>query len=268
MYLMFGDEADPEYTKNARFFLYGGVYIPSRRANRLDAAIRSIRRNYGFNTTDSLKFSAKDCPNELCKEDFAKAKEEVLQSALDNDVKFCAYVVLHEIAQAQEIHTRIRWGMNSIIGNYNKFLRNKDSHGIVYLDRLSDPNIFNYFTEWNSKGLSLRNNNYLYLDRILSYGLTCDNASSFASVSDIVLGSFRHCVNEEQRDIVGKKLLPKVVKLMWTNTQNNKLLIREFGLLLRPKAAVTNPKYEAQYAELIARLNEWLQEGKQEVDQS
>ena len=220
---MFGDESDPEYGKRSKFFLYGGIYIPARKANSLDAKIRRIRNQYGFNCDDSLKFSAIDCPKCVNREDFASAKGEVLQAALEHDVKFCAYVVLNELAEAQDKHTRIHWGMNSIIGNFNKYLRESDSHGFVYLDRLSDPNIFKYFKEWHTKGLSLPNDNYLYLDRILSYGTTCDNASSFSSVADIVLGSLRHCVNEEERDIVGKQLLPKIVKLMWAKCFNGKL---------------------------------------------
>lgn len=76
-------------------------------------------------------------------------------------------------------------------------------------------------------------------------------------MADILLGSFRYCVNEPERDIAGKAMLPALVPLMWTGTSEGKQYVRERGLNLRPKK-VNTPAHQEEYDKLMDRLQGYL----------
>jgi hypothetical protein len=46
------------------------------------------------------------------------------------------------------------------------------------------------------------------LERVIGFGSTTDGASHLASIADVLIGSFRYCVNEEERDIAGRAMFP------------------------------------------------------------
>jgi hypothetical protein len=91
----------------------------------------------------------------------------------------------------------------------------------------------------------------------LLQAFTCDGASHLSSMADILLGSFRYCVNEPERDIAGKAMLPALVPLMWTGTSEGKQYVRERGLNLRPKK-VNTPAHQEEYDKLMDRLQGYL----------
>ena len=257
MYLMFGDECD--HDGSAQFFLYGAIFIDCKKAINIDRAYKKIRRINKFNPGDSLKFAISSKPKNVTREQHTKAKQDIIDMAIKNEVKFCCYAVLNDIATSQKPDQRIQWAVNTILQAFNRFLEDEQDYGIVTLDRLPIKDEYKYFEEWYQLDTEFPTH-HKPMPRILSYSSTCNGSSSFSSVADILLGSFRFCVNEVQKDIVGKKLLNKIIQMMWTGKVGGKLTVREFGLLLRPKKEVSNPFYEGQYEELVSRLGEWLTE--------
>jgi hypothetical protein len=91
-------------------------------------------------------------------------------------------------------------------------------HGIAKLDRMG-KNSFTYAKNKFQTGLIFPGRDISIkrrLDRITSIGFTCDGASHLSSMADILLGSFRYCVNDAEKDKAGRVMLPKLVPLMWT----------------------------------------------------
>jgi hypothetical protein len=76
-------------------------------------------------------------------------------------------------------------------------------------------------------------------------------------MADIVLGSFRYCVNESAKDEAGKAMFPGLVRLMWTGARDGKRYVRERGLTLRPEV-VQSRRYQGEYEELLKRLQGYL----------
>jgi len=102
------------------------------------------------------------------------------------------------------------------------------------------------------------------MPRVLLYGETTIGASHVASVIDIVLGAFRYCVNEREKDDVPQILLPKVVQLMWHQRVGDKIYLGERGLILRPKE-VKVPAYKERYEELIDHLKYTMEVASQQI---
>ena len=74
------------------------------------------------------------------------------------------------------------------------------------------------------------------------------------SAIDIVLGSFRYCVNERLRSTAPREMLPVVVSMMWHRRAGDTLYLRDRGLIFRPKM-VQVPEYQRAYEELVQHLH-------------
>ena len=254
MYLMYGDEADAEEGRGQKFFLYGGIFIDHSKAPIAHSRIEDLRKKAGFGSQDSLKFASSTRPKAVNADAHREIKGTVIALAQELGVIFCAYIFLHAIGRAQEQIDLIGYGANTVLGRYNEFLTEKNEHGIAKLDRIN--NGFNFAKEKFQRGLVFSNRDRR-LDRIISVGLTCDGASHLGSMADIVLGSFRYCVNEPEKDKAGKAMLPKLVPLMWTGTNQGKQYVRERGLVLRPKK-VNVAAHQEEYNQLLKRLQGYL----------
>ena len=92
------------------------------------------------------------------------------------------------------------------------------------------------------------------LRQIRLFAATCNNASHVSSATDVVLGTFRYCVNDSKNTDIAKEMLSKVVRMMHHKVEGNKRLLREYGLLLRPKE-VDLPAYKRDYDDLIEHLH-------------
>lgn len=257
MFLMFGDEADHERGRDNRFFVYGAVFIPANRAHSLHVAIEALRNQHGFQSQDSFKFATNTRPNGMDRDVHAAAKSQLMMLAAEHDVTFSAYVSLHELARNRSHNELVAFGINTSLGKFNQFLREKDSFGCCFLDRIPIEHPYRYLAEKFRIGLTFPGGRAARLDRIVGLSSTCDGASHFSSVSDIVLGSFRYCVNEPERDIAGRALLPQVARLMWHVEHRSMIYVKERGLTLRPKE-VRAPEHQAEYEGLTRRLQEYL----------
>jgi hypothetical protein len=89
---------------------------------------------------------------------------------------------------------------------------------------------------------------------------TCDGASHLASITDILVGSFRYCVNEPDKDVAGKAMFPKLMKVMWKKYEKHLPYVHDLGYILRPQA-VTQEHLRKEYDALRARLQGYLNAG-------
>lgn len=259
MQLMFVDEADVEQGRNQLFYVAGAIFVGADRARALSDAVFQIRDARGFRAGDPLKFAGRNRPEHVALDDHRDAKRDVMAAAAEHGVTFCAYVMLHELAQEQGQDRLVQYGANTLLGKFNEFCGQAGvGPGIAMFDRMPVGNEFAFYREKFSRGLTFPNRANVRLENVISYASTCDGASNLSSVMDIVLGAFRYCVNEPERDVAGRQLLPQVTRLMWRGEGDNPL--RERGLVMRPQN-VRVDEHRAHYEALRVRLNGLLAPG-------
>ncbi|MCG8558545.1 MAG: hypothetical protein MI824_01985 [Hyphomicrobiales bacterium] len=259
MYLMLGDEADHEQNGRNKFFVYGGLFVNVAQVQALHAEVKAIRMDTGFQPTDPLKFSSKTCPKHITKEKHTEAKRRAITAAQKCGAKFSVQVTLHELARSTDHDDLVKWGANTILGRFNDFLENDaNDFGLALLDRLPVKYPYRYLQEKFQTGLEFPWRDPVRLERILGLASTCDGASHVASVADIVLGAFRYCANEPERDKAGSAMFPSVARLMWHSREGNRIKVRGRGLVLSPKT-VREPRLQNEYDDLIGRLSNYLQ---------
>jgi hypothetical protein len=258
MYLMFGDEADKEAAKNKKFFVYGGVFVPTNSISPLHAEVERLRVAAGMAATDSLKSGTNTKPATMTAEKHRQIKNDVMKAAREKgNVRFCAQVTLHELARNQEHDDRVQFGANTILGKFNAFLRDQGSYGFAVMDRMPVKTPYEYLKEKFQVGMTFPDRPSVRLDRILGLLHGADGTSHLCSVCDILLGSFRYCVNEPDNEEAGKAMFPTLMEMMWKVVQDGKPKVREFGLCFRP-INVDVPKFKEEYDSLETRLRGYL----------
>lgn len=261
MYLMFADEADREQGRGQKFFVYGAIFVEAARACELHEAIKELRVKAGYAPEDKLKFANKDRPDAVDRDAHREVKAKVMELAVEHNVQFCAYAMLHDIARKERNKTHeelVKYGANTLLGKFNEYCsQTEDGYGIVFFDRMPIPREHQYLREKFTHGLTFSNGRTRPLDRIVGLASTCDGASHFSSVADVVLGSFRYCVNEPDRDLAGRQMLRTIVRLMWKRQYGKRYVVRDHGLVLRPQT-VKAPQHQAEYDALVDRLNDYL----------
>jgi hypothetical protein len=255
MYLMVGDEADAEQSRGQQFFVYGAIFVPHEAIKPLSDGVEAARVAAGFGPTDSLKFADKTRPRKMSKETFRAVKAKVIDLAAQHGVVFCAYATLHAIAGKRGHKNMVLCGANTLLGKFNEFLgADQDSFGLVLFDRIPIDHPDPYLREKFQIGMIFSDGRpSSRLERIVGLASTTDGASHLASVADILVGSWRYCVNEPEMDVAGAAMFPKLMDLMWKRTKNGKRYVRDFGFVLRPQE-VQVEKYKKAYDGLCARL--------------
>jgi hypothetical protein len=258
VYILFGDETDREQGGRAPFFIYGAIFVPLDRAVELHGAIARIRGGNRFQAGDSLKFSGAELPERISRDVHREATRQVLEAANEAGVRFCAQLVSHEVARGQPQATLVEWGANTVLGAFNKFLVEQRERGMAVLDRLPIPHPDRFIRDKFQVGLRFPRGGTRPLSHIICYTHSCDGASHLASVADVVLGSFRYCVNEPERDQAPRAILPLVVQLMWHRRQGDRVVLDERGLMLRPNGLWAD-RHRVVYDQLLERLAALLQ---------
>ena len=150
MYLMYADEADQDAV-DKKFLIYGAIYIPSTSALELSNRISSLRGQFGFEPDDKLKFSTGTIPAHVSRKDHAALKSELLSAAADTDVRAVCYVVQHDVAKNQSKETKLKWAINTLTYNFQKFLKtNGAACGCMFFDRTTDYHQEEYLKEIGS----------------------------------------------------------------------------------------------------------------------
>src|SRR5690349_3803454 len=120
--------------KDDQFFIYGGVIIDSERVPEVDAAVRAVRKKFGYEQSAPFKFYGGDSGIE------AAAQEEAKLDLLDRlpalDVKFAASPVHARIRGDKPMTTVMEMGINTMTMAYWEFLKSETSRGIMLIDRV------------------------------------------------------------------------------------------------------------------------------------
>jgi hypothetical protein len=252
-FILYTDETNAEPGENVEFFIYGGVWLPVDRLPDLDAAVAAIRNDAGFEPGDFLKFDTRSRPDGVDRAQHLTAKQAVLRASFDVGLRFCAVVVLHDIAWDPEW----RWAMQAdeLLQAFDTFLARHSGVGIVVMDRTNG--IHDYLIEKGQRGYVKRKTDAsTRFSRIHSFSAGAIGTSHLASVADVVLGSFRYCVNDVKETVASRKMLPAVVRLMWhaRSKPSDDVHLSGRGLLLRPQV-VKYEQHRARYEAMTARLN-------------
>lgn len=254
MYCLLTDETNAEPSGNAKFFIYGGLFFPFEKFSELDRGIARIRADAGYRLGDSFKFDTNFRPGHVSVEASKSAKKAIVQLCLDLDCRFIALAILHTIIEKKHPENKYLWAADHVIGRFNYFLATeaKDT-GFVLIDTLPLKQQWRFLSDKFVTGLHLHQGGTATLDHIRLYGSTCLNASYIASAIDIVLGSFRYCINAPKNREIATAMLRSVVRLMWHIRDGDRILLLDRGLILRP-ATVTKPEYKKEYDDLLKHL--------------
>jgi len=255
MHILLTDETNQQESKTSLFFIYGGIFFPIEHLNTLDSEIEKIRTWAGYNPEDVFKFDTRSRPSQVSIDKATEAKRKVLDLCLKLECKFIAHIILHKIILNQKFEQQLRWAADYVIGRFNKYLREIGDTGICVIDNLPEKKEFQYLSEKFIQGLNFPDGSRIDLDRIQLYASTCIGASHANSAMDIVLGSFRFCVNNPINVKAAEEMFTKVCKMMWHKNIDNTLYIRDKGLIVRPKVEdIQIADYKKEYENLLVRL--------------
>ncbi len=257
LYFLLTDETNQRPSEKSQFFIYGGLFLPAEALQDLHDLVDNARRDNGYAEGDQFKFAISSKPAQVSSDQFRAAKRAVLKGCGNLGIRFVACLTLHEIARHRTLDELVGWGANTEIGAFDRFLVHNDAKGICVTDRLPFDTGFRYLQEKFQKGLIFPNGNSRRLSRILLFASTCEGASHASSAVDIVLGSFRYCVNEREKDRAPREMLPVIASMMWHRKQGNTIYLREYGLMFRPKQ-VRVAEYEKAYDDLVAHFTKLL----------
>lgn len=260
MYFLLTDETNKEPNDVIKFFIYGGLYIPGDKAHELHTRIQSIRLKSGYKDADLLKFDTNVRPQQVSHASATQAKIDVIEACQATGCKFSALVIHHQIAKKDKPEQKYLWAANHIIGHFNYFLSEVNDYGVCLADSLPVVAPNQYLSDLFTLGLPIEGGaKRAKLDRILLLGSTCINASHLASAIDIVLGTFRFCVNTPSTDDKVRLMLCSVARLMWHRRAGNNKFIAERGLIIRPKN-VKAATYQSDYSKLVERVESLIKD--------
>lgn len=250
---MFCDESNLNRSGRdfVEFFIYGGLVVETEQIEELHTTIGEIRDCYGFRPEDSLKFGLSTLPDQISEDHWHKAHEEVRAACETVGAKFLAVLVHHEIANRQRL---IEWQFKPLANGFNEhLLAPQEDVGMVVMDRLSGEwDEFELMEEVFRFGSTSPSGWTFDYSRIVSYSATCDGASHLASAADVVLGTFRHCVNQRSDLTVPRQLAPEIAPLLHRRPWDDQVWWNG-GLRLNPRES---PFYGHDYTRLKTHLRE------------
>lgn len=213
MQLVLTDETNTT-TGQSTFFLVGAIAVPADAAGALHGAVEQIRSKYGYRPEDSFKYARADKPQHLDNNAFNEAKSEALDLFAQHEIKILMYACHHLIAENRTPEEKFQWGCNALLWVVQGFLEETHQHALVLQDRHPVGNEFAYYKDRfrqsnadSPDGHKLRN--------VVGFGSTCDGATHLSALCDIALGSYRFCLNHQDKDIVNGILMPKLLAATW-----------------------------------------------------
>jgi len=253
VYILLCDETNTQPSETVKFFVYGGLFFPIDKLTILHEKIGLIRKDAGYKQGDKLKFDTQSRPSYVEIEKATEAKRRVVNLCIDCGCKFIVHIILHDIIKNQRPEEKVQRAANYVIGRYNLFLKSVKDYGICIVDNFPCKGEFEYLSQKFSYGLDVKGQTK-ELDRILLFASTCVGASHANSAMDIVLGSFRYCINAPEKP-ASTEMLPSIAKMMWHKYANGRLKLIDYGLILRPKIDdIRSPAYRKEYSQLIENV--------------
>ena len=192
MVLLYCDETNLVANPGA-FFVYGGLSVPSETALDLSTKVDAIRKK--FHVPDEFKLKFNPGPAGLNNQQFIELKQNVISAAVESNCELYVSIILHDIAK--DVNEARRNEINRICFHFNCSLKRNNDVGLVLIDRFEDQKIDGHLREKFSLGL--RNMPYcdsMRLDKIVGFHYSAIGQSNFPSIIDIIIGSFRLCINE------------------------------------------------------------------------
>ena len=74
-----------ESSKEVKFFIYGGIFLPVERLSELDEKVREIRGKVGYENGEEFKFDTRSKPRHINKKNFDNAKDKILDLCFDKE---------------------------------------------------------------------------------------------------------------------------------------------------------------------------------------
>jgi len=261
MQILLTDETNRQPSRDAKFFVYGGLVLTTEALSTLHAEIEEIRRTAGYRPDDELKFDTRARPAHVTIEEATEAKRQVIESAKRSGCIFIVHVILHDIIANQDPDQQVQWAADYVIGRFNQYLTEVSDDGICIVDNLPNRAELRYLSQKFAHGLTLDTGTCITLDRIKLFASTCIGASHANSVMDIVLGAFRYCINNPRNPYAAREMFGSVASMMWRRRVGEALKVRGRGLILRPEIAdIRFEKYRREYETLIEHLGNLLGE--------
>lgn len=252
MYLLYSDETNLTPDDND-FFVYGAIAIPCASAKALHDRIEEIRGNVGIPTDFLLKFNPK--PADLTHINFIEVKQAIIESAIEHGCIFIVSLILHRIATNRDEARRNE--INRVLYHFNCLMCRTNSYGLCLVDRFSDAQIDSHLREKFAIGLrGLPYAHTMRLDRVIGFHYSAIGQSQFSSLIDIILGTFRFCVNafcsQDQGKLRSANLILKILNpLFYREADSGR--VSELSLNFSPKVIRS-----AQYREYYQRLKDFL----------
>ncbi len=259
MYLMFADEADQD-ALDKNFLVYGAIYVPSAKAHLVCQEINSSRKRYGFAEGAPLKFSTGTIPDGVTRADHAALKGEMLEIAKSHGISAACYVVFHGVAKNQDKEDKLKWAINTLCQNFDKYLKSSSSDGgFAFFDRTTDFKQEMYFKEIMAHGLPKYDGDRIPIPRVLGINSTREGLSALNSLCDVVVGSLRFVFNEPDKDIVGEKLFKQLAGILWgeKSRDGKTWYVLNNGIIFRPKT-INAEQYEADKQATLNMLIKYM----------
>lgn len=256
MYLTLTDETNRD-VEESTFFLLGGVAVPFSSAEQIHSRLDTIRTVHGYLPGDAFKYARTSKPEHVTEQNFNSAKSQALDLCLEFGVKIFLYVCHHAIAENRSPAEKFQWGSNGMLWQLNKFLNENGTYSWVLQDRHPVEGEFQYYKQRFMQSRPTFQNHYHKLNRIIGFGSTCDGASHLSSLADIVLGSYRFCINNPAKDIVNGLLLPRLLRSTWGFPY---CVSRGIGIY--PVGEIHKHECKAAYAELHNHISAYTERAK------
>ena len=245
---MFTDETNLTESRNAKFFIYGGLVVSAEVAGSLSHEIGLIRVEHGFRSSDPLKFRKGSREAHISVADWNDAKDRTIEACRDHGAYLVAALVLHGITRNRRDHL-FRWQLDPILQVFNReVLGEHDDVGIFVMDRLGGNEYALMKEKFSGYDVTRMGQPRLY-PNIVGYASTCDGASYLASATDVVLGTLGYCVNEQGDRQAPRELFPKIEPLIWRRQAGDRHLMWGHGLILKPDL-IKSQAYQAEYEQL------------------
>lgn len=249
MHLLYCDESNME-ERDGDFLVYLGLIIDAAAAWDISREIDVVRTRLRVPRDYRLKFNPG--PPGFTNAQFIELKSAVMEVAIRHNVAISAYLVLHNIAVDPDLARRN--GINTVCYNYDCELHRRNDSGIVLIDRFTDAGneIEAHLSEKFSVGLvGMPYAGEMPLTRIFGYHYSAIGQSHFASLVDIVTGSFRFAINahtraQNQHLATARRLIQTLSPMFLRNGQGE--AASELGLTFSPKtvrSAAHRQRYEA-----------------------
>lgn len=257
MHILLADETNRRPSADCKFFVYGGLLLPVEKLPELHTGVEAIRQETGYKPGDILKFDTRERPTHIPIEKATEAKQKTVSLCITLGCKFIAHVILHDIIKNQDPDQHILWAADSVFGRFHKYLDTVvHDDGIIVVDNLPVKAQFQYLSEKFAYGLHLHDGTDKSLSRIKLFAASCVGASHANSAMDIVLGSFRYCINNPKNRDAAREMIGAVTKLIWHDKTESTLLVIDRGLIPRPRIKdIKVEKYKQEYTDLFVQIN-------------